>query len=63
MSPYQAYRVQQFSPPSGKIKLGRARKAVNDFINECFNSDGGIKDFAGLEGKTILIGKGRKRIV
>ena len=44
MSPYQAYRVQQFTPPSGKIKLGRARTAVNNFINECFNSDGGIKD-------------------
>ena len=25
MSPYQAYRVQQFTPPSGKIKLGRAK--------------------------------------
>ena len=44
MSPYQAYRVQQFTPPSGKIKLGRAKTAINNFINECFNSDGGIKD-------------------
>ena len=44
MSPHQAYRVQQFTPPSGKIKLGRAKRAVNDFINECFNSDGEMKD-------------------
>ena len=44
MSPYQAYRVQQFTPPSGKIKLGRAKSAINDFINECFNSSGKIKE-------------------
>ena len=44
MSPYQAYRVQQFTPPSGKVKLGRAKKAVNDFVNECFNSNGDIKE-------------------
>ncbi len=44
MSPYQAYRVQQFVPPSGKIKLGRAKTAINDFINECFNSNGKMKE-------------------
>ena len=44
MSPHQAYRVQTFSPPSGKIKLSRATKAINSFINECFNSNGDIKD-------------------
>ena len=44
MSPYQAYRVQQFTPPSGKIKLNRARSAIQDFIHECFNSNGDIKD-------------------
>ena len=44
MSPYQSYRVQQFTPPSGKIKLGRAKTAVNNFINECFNFNGTIKD-------------------
>ena len=44
MSPYQAYRVQQFTPPSGKIKLSRAKNAINDFINECFNSNGKIKE-------------------
>lgn len=44
LSPYQAYRVQQFTPPSGKIKLGRAKNAIEDFIHECFNSNGDIKD-------------------
>ena len=44
MSPHQAYRVQTFTPPSGKIKLGRAKNAINGFINECFNSSGQIKD-------------------
>ncbi|MDB4378262.1 PD-(D/E)XK nuclease family protein [bacterium] len=44
MSPHQAYRVQTFTPPSGKIKLGRAKKAINNFINECFNSNGEIKE-------------------
>ena len=44
MSPHQAYRVQTFIPPSGKIKLGKAKKAMTTFINECFNSDGSIKE-------------------
>ena len=44
MSPYQAHRVQRFTPPSGKIKLGRAKNAVNSFIQECFNYEGKIKD-------------------
>ena len=44
MSPHQAYRVQTFSPPSGKIKLSRAKRAITSFINECFNSNGDIKD-------------------
>ena len=44
MSPHQAYRVQTFTPPSGKIKLNRAKTAINDFINECFNSSGKIKE-------------------
>ena len=43
MSPHQAYRVQTFSPPSGKIKLGKAKKAITNFISECFNTDGSIK--------------------
>lgn len=44
MSPHQAYRVQVFTPPSGKIKLGRAKEAINSFINECFNTNGEIKE-------------------
>ena len=44
MSPHQAYRVQTFSPPSGKIKLGRAKKAIDNFIKECFVSSGEIKE-------------------
>ena len=44
MSPHQAYRVQTFTPPSGKIKINRAKKAVMDFINVCFNSSGEIKE-------------------
>ena len=44
MSPHQAYRVQTFSPPSGKIKLGKAKKAITNFISECFNTDGSIKN-------------------
>ena len=44
MSPHQAYRVQVFTPPSGKIKLGRAKDAINSFINECFNTNGEIKE-------------------
>lgn len=43
-SPHQAYRVQLFKPPSGKIKLGRANKAIQDFIKECFVSSGEIKE-------------------
>jgi hypothetical protein len=44
MSPHQAYRVQQFAPPSGKIKINRAKNAINDFITECFSSSGNIKE-------------------
>jgi len=44
ISPHQAYRVQTFTPPSGKIKLNRAKTAINDFIKECFNSSGNIKE-------------------
>jgi len=44
LSPHQAYRVQTFAPPSGKIKLSRAKNAINDFIIKGFNSNGEIKD-------------------
>jgi hypothetical protein len=44
MSPHQAYRVQTFIPPSGRIKLNRAKAAINNFIQECFSSTGDIKE-------------------
>jgi hypothetical protein len=44
MSPHQAYRVQTFTPPSGKIKINKAKNAVNLFITECFSYDGKIKE-------------------
>ena len=31
--------VQEFSPPSGKIKISRALKAVNEFIETCFEGN------------------------
>ena len=44
-SPFQAKRVQQFNSfADGKTSLNRARTAINDFINECFNSQGKIKE-------------------
>ena len=33
---YPQKPVQEFSPPSGKIKMGRATKALNEFIETCF---------------------------
>ena len=38
LSPYQAHRVQRYTPPSGKVKLSRAKNAINQFIQECFES-------------------------
>ena len=29
-------QIQEFKPPSGKIKMGRAIKALNEFIESCF---------------------------
>jgi len=37
-------RIQEFSPPSGKIKLGRATRYVNDFMSQVFDSQGKIKE-------------------
>jgi len=33
-------RIQEFIPPSGKIKLSKANKALNDFIEEIFDENG-----------------------
>ena len=37
-------RIQEFSPPSGKIKLNRANKYISDFMNQVFDSQGKIKE-------------------
>ena len=31
-------------PASGKVKLNRANKAIKDFVDEVFNSNGEIKN-------------------
>lgn len=33
-------RIQTFTPPSGKIKLGKANKSLKEFIEEVFNKEG-----------------------
>jgi len=43
-SDWQQTRIQEFSPPSGKIKLGRATRAVDDFMNKVFTPEGKIKE-------------------
>lgn len=37
-------RVQEFKPASGKNKTNTATKALSDFISECFETNGKIKD-------------------
>lgn len=41
---YAQKRIQIFVPPSGKIKLSKAIKAVNGFIEEAFDQNGKYKD-------------------
>tara|TARA_R110000824_G_scaffold36287_2_gene112949 strand:+ start:9084 stop:10034 length:951 start_codon:yes stop_codon:yes gene_type:complete len=36
---YPQKRVQEFRPPSGKTKISRATKAVNEFIETCFDGN------------------------
>ena len=43
-SDWQQTRIQEFSPPSGKIKLNKAKKYVDDFMSYVFNSQGKIKE-------------------
>ena len=33
-------RIQTFTPPSGKVKMNRVTKSLNDFINGAFGKDG-----------------------
>jgi hypothetical protein len=43
-SEYPQSRIQEFSPPSGKIKMKKALTALNEFIEHSFNQDGSYKD-------------------
>ena len=37
---YVIPRIQTFTPASGKVKLNKANKALNEFIEEAFNKEG-----------------------
>ena len=39
-------RIQSFKPAAGKIKLSRANRAINEFVNECFTTTGEYKERA-----------------
>ena len=41
---YVIPRIQTFKPASGKIKMSRAEKAMNEFIEDVFNSEGKFKE-------------------
>jgi hypothetical protein len=43
-SPFPISRIQEFTPASGKIKIGKATNTINSFIEEVFNHDGSYKD-------------------
>jgi hypothetical protein len=43
-SEFPQSRIQEFAPPSGKIKMKKALTALNNFIEHSFNSDGTYKD-------------------
>jgi len=43
-SPYPISRIQQFDPPSGKIKLNRASSSLDKFLDECFDTKSQIKE-------------------
>ena len=36
-------RIQIFTPPSGKVKINKATKLLDEFITTCFNTDGSYK--------------------
>jgi hypothetical protein len=39
-SDFPIKRIQTFSPPSGKIKINKAEKSIDNFISSCFDIDG-----------------------
>ena len=43
-SPYPISRIQEFVPASGKVKLNKAIKTIDSFIENIFNHDGSYKD-------------------
>jgi hypothetical protein len=43
-SDYPQSRIQEFAPPSGKIKMKKAITALNEFMEHSFNIDGTYKD-------------------
>jgi hypothetical protein len=43
-SEYPQSRIQEFAPPSGKIKMKKAMTALNEFMEHSFNLDGTYKD-------------------
>ena len=43
-SEFPQSRIQEFAPPSGKIKMKKAITALNEFIEHSFNTDGTYKD-------------------
>jgi len=43
-SEFPQSRLQEYSPPSGKIKMKKAITAINNFLEQCFNTDGSYKD-------------------
>jgi CRISPR/Cas system-associated exonuclease Cas4 (RecB family) len=42
-SEFPQKRIQQFAPAAGKIKMKKAKEALNKFIEEVFNMDGTFK--------------------
>ena len=43
-SEYPISRIQEFRPASGKVKVNKAVKLLNKFIEDVFNIDGTYKD-------------------
>ena len=41
---YPQSRIQEYAPPSGKIKMKKATTALDKFLEACFNPDGTYKD-------------------
>ena len=43
-SDFPQSRIQEFAPPSGKIKMKKAITTLDNFLEQCFNTDGSFKD-------------------